>query len=99
MWAIVGTCVAAYLLLGVILISCILYAEWYKGENICWDTLLHAPWVCAIWPLVALELLAEWWKHFMAERARNRGESPMPLSERVAIKGRLSARVERALRE
>lgn len=101
-WAIVGTCVAVYFVLGVVLITCMFYIGWYRGENISWGDLLAAPLVCVVWPVVALDLLSDLWQKMLSEwdrRSRAKGKTPVPFREQVAIPGRLSARVEKALKE
>lgn len=91
---IIALVVGIYLLIGLLFFSVSAWDEWRRGNDITWGDLLYGPLFCTLW----LWPLIEWTIGKVQDFIKAR-EGDQPYLERVAIKGRLSAKVERALRE
>lgn len=86
--------VAAYAVIGVCWYVFALYVEWYQGNNITVGDLVDGTLIMVLWPMVILDIIREY--QFLYGKQH---PDHVPFNKRVIIKGRLSARVERALRE
>lgn len=92
--AIVITLACTYALIGMACYVVGIYMEWYEGKPITVGDLVNGTLLIVAWPVIILDILREW---RMQQMRRN--PDHVPLGKRVVLKGRLDARVERALKE
>jgi hypothetical protein len=87
------TVVGIYVAMGLLWSMVVFYQEWYRGYNIRGEDLLGVPIMCVMWPWVLVDGLIHWWNY-----RQSQSDKPS-FRDKVIIKGRLDARVERALKE
>lgn len=87
-------CLIVYMSVGVIWYLAEMWRAWYRGDHILGEDLLNIPLAALLWPGVILDRIHTWW-HNRCMRANQ----SVKFKQRVIIPGRLSARVERALKE
>ena len=92
--AIVITLACTYALIGMACYVVGSYMEWYEGKPITVGDLVDGTLLIVAWPVIVMDILSEW----RMQRVRHNPDY-VPLEKRVVLKGRLDARVERALKE
>jgi ACR3 family arsenite efflux pump ArsB len=86
--------VATYAVISVCWYVVALYMEWYQGNHITVGDLVDATLIMVLWPMVILDIIRQYQSDYGKQHP-----DYVPINKRVIIKGRLDARVERALRE
>lgn len=80
--------VGGYLILGLTMVILSVLSEWFQGEDLTLAEVPLALLVIFIWPIFLPGMLLEW-----IEKQNKK----KPFSQRVILKGRMSAKVAKAL--